>query len=231
MNYVQFLLLIVLTVMRYCTLINCYPVSINPETNAAHGPRLDIYKRQNSEFNRLITNNNDYSGYYGFIDQKTMRENQNNGLTVNTVDGSGHRQSKSQDNDYSPNEILDQAESRRRKILRKRPCVPTYEGALGRQRNDRIRNSGRTLYDLNFYFLGYQPTKYQVVPTQQTGTSDDYTADSSNYNHYGGYDCTPNPFFRPPFGFGGSGTNGAYSDSPGKIEEEKNGDHSCVYQH
>lgn len=220
MNCVQSLSLIVLTVMRCSIWINCYPISIDPQTNAVYRPRLDTYKRQNSEFNRLITNNDDFSGYYGFNDQEPIRGSPNNNrLTVNTVDGSGHRQSKTQDYDYNQNEIMDQAESRIRKILKKRPCVPVYENALQRRRNERIRNSGRTLYDLNFYFLGYQPTKYQVAPvqSQQTGTSEDFTGGQSNqYNHYGGYDCTPNPFFRPPHGFGGSGTNGAYSDSQGK---------------
>lgn len=201
--------------------INCYPVSVNPETNAVYKPRLDIYKRQNSEFNRLTTNNDDFSGYYEFYDQKPIRGSSNNRLTVNTVDGSDHRQSKSQNYDYNQNEIMDQAESRIRKILKKRPCVPVYENALGRRRNQRIQNSGRTLYDLNFYFLGYQPNKYQVAPvqSQQTGTVEDFEdSQSDHYNHYGGYDCTPNPFFRPPHGFGGSSTNGAYSDSQGKIE-------------
>lgn len=201
----------------------CYPISINPQTNAVNKPRLDIYKRQNSEFNRLITNNDDLSGYYEFYDQKPTSESPNNDqMTVNTVDRSGHRQTKSQNYDYGQNEIMDQAESRIRKILKKRPCVPVYENALGRRRNDQIQNSARTLYDLNFYFLGYQPNKYQVAPvqSQQTGSVEDFTGtqSSDHYNHYGGYDCTPNPFFRPPLGFGGSGTNGAYSDSQGKIE-------------
>lgn len=200
--------------------INCYPVSINPETNAVYKPRLDIYKRQNSDFNRLITNNDNFSGYYGFNDQKPIRGSPDNRLTVNTVDGSDHRQSKSEDYNYGQNEIMDQAESRIRKILKKRPCVPVYEHALGRRRNERIRNSGRTLYDLNFYFLGYQPTKYQVAPvqSQQSGSAEEFTGGQSDhqYNHYGGYDCTPNPFFRPPLGF--SGSNGAYSDSQGKVE-------------
>lgn len=172
----------------------------------------------------MLTNNDDFSGYYGFNDQKSIGVSPNNRRTLNTVvDGSDHRQSKSQNYDYSQNELMDQAESRIRKILKKRPCVPVYENALGRRRgNDRIQNSGRTLYDLNFYFLGYQPTKYQLAPvqSQQTGTAEDFTGGQSDhhYNHYGGYDCTPNPFFRPPLGFGGSGTNGAYNDGQGKIK-------------
>lgn len=205
--------------MRSMMIINCYPV---PE-NAVYKPRLDIYKRQNSDFNRLLTNNVDYSGYDRINDVKPIRGSPNNRYTVNTVDSLNNRQSKSED--YSK-EMMEEAESRHRKALKKRPCVPVYPNSGYRrqqQRSQRIRNNGRTLYDLNFYFLGYQPNRYQVSPQQQqTGAISSAVNDVSNadYNHYGGYDCTPNPFYRPPLGFGGlggyGGSNGAYNDDPSR---------------
>lgn len=182
--------------MRFSSEVNGYPVL---DANVVERQRLDIYKRQNSEFNRLQSNRIDYNSYNGFNDE--------------TPDQSA--------------EIINQAESRRFG-LRRRPCVPVYPNNgkrhRGRERNDgqsNRLNDGRTLYDLNLYFLGYQPHQYQVNPASQTvsaiaAVDNNRPVSDTNYDHYGGYyDCEPNPFFRPPFGFGG-GSQGAQYDDPNR---------------
>ncbi|XP_031625114.1 uncharacterized protein LOC116341906 [Contarinia nasturtii] len=191
----RFYFLLVIFVMRFSSEVNCYPAI---DASAVQRQRLDIYKRQNSEFNRLQSNKIDYSAYEDINDQAP--------------------------NDQSA-ELIDQSESRRFGT-RKRPCVPVYSNYGGkRRRGGRGRNSGlgdgRTLYDLNFYFLGYQPNRYQVNPGSQSVSAIAATdnnrpvSDSSHYDHYGGYyDCEPNPFYRPPFGGHGGGGNGALSDDP-----------------
>lgn len=202
--------------MRISSNVNCYPAA-NIDSNGAQRQRLDIYKRQNSEFNRLLSNQIDNSAYETINDQPS-NENTND---INT------------------------AESRRfGGGLKRRPCVPVYPDRRRKQkkrrRNDSLyngryngqyngRNDGRTLYDLNLYFLGYQPTKYQVNPATQTVSaiaavdgnrpvSSNYDSNYDQYDHNGGYyDCEPNPFYRPPFGIGGSyGSGGALNDDPNR---------------
>lgn len=189
--------------MRFTSQVNGFPAI---DANAVQRQRLDIYKRQNSEFNRLQTNKLDYSAYEEL-------------------------------NDQVPNqsaEVMNESESRRFG-LKKRPCVPVYPnhgynndyaGGYGggkRRRGQRGRNTdGRTLYDLNFYFLGYQPHQYQVNPGTQTvsaiaAVDNNRPVSDNHYDHYGGYyDCEPNPFYwRPPFGLG-SGGSGAQNDDPNR---------------
>lgn len=175
--------------------------------------RLDIYKRHNSEFNRLHSNKMDYSSYESFNDDASSKS----------------------DND------IETSETRHFGGIRRRPCVPVYSNRRGKKQrrfnggngefddnnNDAYYNYNgaynsaynapndqfaRTLYDLNFYFLGYQPSKYQVNPSTQTVGAIAAVDDNkpvSQYDHYGGYyDCEPNPFYRPPLSFGGSNTYG-----------------------
>lgn len=183
--------------LRYSSDVNGFPAI---DASDAQRQRLDIYKRQNSEFNRLQSNKNDFSRYDEL-------------------------------NDQAPNqsaEVMSQSESRRFG-LKKRPCVPVYpnhgnydSGNGKRRRSGRGRSDGRTLYDLNFYFLGYQPDYYHVNPATQTvsaiGAVDNNrpVVSDNHYDHYGGYyDCEPNPFYRPPFGFG-SGNGALYNDDPNR---------------
>lgn len=203
-------------ILRFTSNVNCYPVA-KIDSNGAQNQRLDIYKRQNSEFNRLQSNQIDYSAYENINDEAPI-ENEND---INT------------------------AESRRfGGGLKKRPCVPVYPDRYRRRQKKRRRNDGgyngayngrynapydgRTLYDLNLYFLGYQPNHYQVNPATQTVSAiaavDGNRPVSSNYNtndqydHYGGYyDCEPNPFYHPPLLAGGIyNGNGAYNDDPNR---------------
>lgn len=113
--------------MRFSSDVSSFPAI---DANDAQRQRLDIYKRQNSEFNRLLTNKLEYSGYENLNDQ-----------TPNQSD-----------------EIINQSESRRFG-LKKRPCVPVYgdhgnygnSGYRRRQRGGRgRRNDARTLYDFEF---------------------------------------------------------------------------------
>lgn len=163
--------------MRFASDVTCHPAATLESSARSH--RLDIYKRQNSAFNRLQTNKLDYSAYDNIND-------------------------KSPDQDDSD---ISTSESRRFGGLKKRPCVPTYPNR--RKKNKRGRNEarnsgqsdGRTLYDLNFYFLGYQPNRYPVYPVQPIApiAAVEDTNAVSQYDHYGGYyDCEPNPFYRPP---------------------------------
>lgn len=155
--------------------------------------RLDIYKRQNSAFNRLQSNKIDYSVYSSFNDQAPASQEQN---------------------DMSASES-------RRFGGRRRPCVPVYSYRMGKKqrRNDGRftdgRYDGRTLYDLNFYFLGYQPDRYQVNPGTQTvsaiaAVDNNPVSQNQNYDHNGGYYLC-----RPPNWVGSNdyyGDGGQYND-------------------
>lgn len=161
--------------------------------------RLDIYKRQNSEFNRLLSNKIDYSLYSSFNDQAAA---------------SAEAAASQEANDIST------AESRRFGG-RRRPCVPVYSYRMGKKRRrsdgrltDGRLGDGRTLYDLNFYFLGYQPDRYQVNPGTQTVSAiaavDNNPVSQNQYEHYGGYYTC-----RPTHGIGSNdyyGDGGQYND-------------------
>lgn len=176
--------------MRFSVEVCSYPLS-NIESGAQR-QRLDIYKRQNSEFNRLYSNQNDYSAYENLNDQASNQ---------------------------SPESDINTAESRRFGGKR-RPCVPVYGKRGKKQRRRNGGNDARTLYDLNFYFLGYQPNQYQVNPGSVSAINAvDNNNPVSQYDHYGGYyDCEPNPFYRPPPWVGGGGNygSGALSDDPNR---------------
>lgn len=209
----QFHLLIVILTTRFLLDVSGLPVA-RIESSDVQRQRLDIYKRQNSEFNRLQSNQIDYSAYANINDEAPSKEEND----INT------------------------AESRRFGGIRRRPCVPVYpyrQGKKQRRRNGgqydgqvdgsyngryEAPNDGRTLYDLNFYFLGYQPNRYQVNPGSQTGAAisavdDNKPVSQSQYEHYGGYyDCEPNPFYRPPYGVGSNtyGDGGALYNDPNR---------------
>lgn len=203
-NVVQFSLFLVMFLVRFSVDVCGYPVD-SVDLNAQN-QRLDIYKRQNSEFNRLQSNQIDYSRYENINDQVPKHATEND---------------------------IDTSESRRFGGIRRRPCVPVYGKRAKKQqrRNGNLNgngngygygngNDGRTLYDLNFYFLGYQPNQYQV--TQGSGALSPIAAVDNNkpvsqYDHYGGYyDCEPNPFYRPPHYVGGNYGSGALSDDPNR---------------
>lgn len=177
--------------------ISSYPV--NPRLE----PKLNIYTRQNSDFNRLQSNNINYSLYENFNDQVPNESNENS--HDESVLDLGNRQNSLED--------IQTSEYRHRLAIRRRPCVPINSKAYRRrqQQQQRYQNSGRTLYDLNFYFLGYQPTKYQVNPDTQT-----ISQSNSQYNQYGGYDCAPNPFFQPSY-INNNGASGQLSDNPSSL--------------
>lgn len=180
---------------------------------------IDISSRHNSDFNRLLTNNAGYSG--------------NDAMT----DGVG---ANSNDDYENGSDDIDTAEFRHRLANRRRPCVPTYGKQQRKQQrqqyrqnqqqnyqNQQYRDSARTLYDLNFYFVGYPPNG---VPNKIQNTNPDVetfqtaaaTHPGGSYNTYGGYDCSPNPLFQSNYGggnggggggnFGGNYANAAYND-------------------
>lgn len=198
-------------VIRLSSDVCGYPVTSIESGAQRQKQRLDIYKRQNSEFNRLQSNNINYSAYENINDEAPNQSAQSD---------------------------ISTAESRHFGGLKKRPCVPVYpnysnsnygkRGKKARRRNDRQygrydgRYDQRTLYDLNFYFLGYQPNQYVVNPGTQTvsgiaavDNNNPVSQSQSQYDHNGGfYDCEPNPFYRPPH-WVGSG-NGALNDDPNR---------------
>lgn len=216
---VKFYFSLVVFMVRISSDVCGFPVaSIElSDTEQRQRQRLDIYKRQNSQFNRLLSNKIDYSAYESFNDgaKSSKEENKND---INT------------------------AESRRFGGIRRRPCVPVYpnsyrRGSYQRRRSDRLNDGrfggqyndapydgiGRTLYDLNFYFLGYQPNQYQVNPGTQTvsaiaAVDNNKPVSQNHYEHYGGYyDCEPNPFYRPPHSIGSNlYGGGAQYDDPNR---------------
>lgn len=182
--------------------------------NAREQQRLDIYKRQNSEFNRLLSNKINYSRYDDIDDQDSKVEP----TTQRSRDQYKRQHSV---NEFVANKEDDVETSEYRHFkLRKRPCVPVYphhrRGPIKR------RSTGRTLYDLNLYFLGYQPNRYEINPVPpvqpvQPVSSVESPA-SSSYDHYSGYDCSPNPFYRPPLhsqigSYGGNYGNNQYGNN------------------
>lgn len=196
---VQFYLLLVAFMVRISSDVSGFPVASielsDTEQRQRERQRLDIYKRQNSEFNRLQSNKIDYSAYTSFNDEATSQED------INTSES-------------------------RRYGGKRRTCMPVYSYRMGkkRRRNDGGYNGryngrynggydGRTLYDLNFYFLGYQPDRYQVNPGTQTvsaisAVDNNPVSQNQYYEHYGGYYC------RPPnwAGSNGYGDGGQYND-------------------
>lgn len=190
--------------------VTSYPVQI-----AENGQFIDVSSRHNSDFNRLLSNNLAYSEY------DKLNDNQQSNSDLNYDENSA--------------EDIETSEYRHRLANRRRPCVPTYGKKARKQQrqqyrqnqqqnlqNQPYRDSARTLYDLNFYFLGYQPNN---VPNKiQTNPADVETfvpAAATNggggqYNPYGSYDCSPNPLYQQSnFGggnFGGNLLNGAYND-------------------
>lgn len=206
---VQFYLLLVAFMVRISSDVCGFPVaSIETsdieqrqrlrEQQQQQQQRLDIYKRQNSAFNRLLTNKIDYSVYSSFNDQAPASQEQN---------------------DISTSES-------RRFGGKRRPCIPVYSYRMGkkRRRNDgRLTDGrydgrftdGRTLYDLNFYFLGYQPDRYQVNPGSQTvsaiaAVDNNPVSQNQYYDHNGGYYLC-----RPPNSVGSNdyyGDGGQYND-------------------
>lgn len=182
------------------------PVTVNPLIQAMYRPRLEIYNRKNSEFNRLTSNNIDFASYESFIDQKNQYANQkyanqqysnqrysnqqytNQQYTATTQRPYNQRIDVSNDFTSTSNTAVDQTESRIR--VKKRPCVPIwYNPHNGRDSNP---GSGRTLWDLNFYFLGYTPNSYYDSTYGSTGSNSQY-----EYDTYGGYQCKPNPYYKP----------------------------------
>lgn len=201
---VQFYLLLVAFMVRISSDVSGFPVASIElseieqrqrlrEMQQQQQQRLDIYKRQNSAFNRLQSNKIDYSVYSSFNDQAPVSQEQN---------------------DISTSES-------RRYGGKRRPCIPAYSYRMGkkRRRNDgRLTDGrltdGRTLYDLNFYFLGYQPDRYQVNPGSQTvsaiaAVDNNPVSQNQYYDHNGGYLC------RPPYLVGSNdyyGDGGQYTD-------------------
>lgn len=56
-----------------------------------------------------------------------------------------------------------------------------------------------------------------AIDSNRPGVSD------SHYDHYGGYyDCEPNPFYRPPFGFGSNSGNGGNGGNGGGLYDDPN---------
>lgn len=176
---------------------------------------MEIYNRKNSEFNRLISNQIDFASYNHIIDRppKIVAANDYAHQAASTT-----VQARIQREDS-----ISDIESR--KVLKKRPCVPIYpHHRYTNGRNIQPQHgSGRTLWDLNFYFLGYQrPNNYEYntfgssnVGGSNTGATNKPAYD---YDPYGGYDCAPNPFYKPLFNpnnhaYGFGSQNGGSSDS------------------
>lgn len=200
-----------------------FEVTSFPVHKADNGQFIDISSRRNSDFNRLLSNNVPHSEYDELNDKQ-----QNDELSDTNYD------------DNSSDDI-ETAEFRHRVGNRRRPCVPTYGKRArkqGRQQerqqyrqnlqspqyrqnlqNQQYRDSARTLYDLNFYFVGYPPNGAQSGaqnnPDVETFATAAATNPGGSYNPYGGYDCSPNPLYQSGnYGsnFGSNFANGAYND-------------------
>lgn len=191
----------------------CKPVSVNPYAQANYPSRLEIYNRKNSEFNRLTSYNIDYSLYNNIID-RPPKNAYNYQMTTTTPRVPYQKRVISNEITASEtygNSIANvQSDYRQSRLRKHRPCIPVHHGSHSKYRNN-PGGSGRTLWDLNFYFLGYTPNKYD---NGGAGGGGDIL--QSQYDAYGGYECVPNPHYKPHhhghgFGSYGSGVQGDYS--------------------
>lgn len=170
-----------ITTILFCAsqiCVQCFPVTVSP-SQSFYPNRLDIYKRQNSEFNRLPTNSLNYAPYKHIID-KPPNSNYY-ATTPSQINRINQRVDAS--NGY--------ADTEDRRLKKKRPCIPVSLGNYYKKgRNSPQAGNGRTLWDLNFYFLGYQPTE-ATIPIYEPEFI------QTQYDTYGGYTCIPNPDYKP----------------------------------
>lgn len=167
---------------------------------------LNIYDRDNYVFNRLLSNRIDLTSYDGFIDRLQQTSNSEN---YNQIQTTTYRPlvattttqipySRADYDDLSPlNNDFGEARHGHRK-RRRRPCIPVYNNHHPSYRSNQ-KGTGRTLWDLHFYLTNVFPSTNEG----HTGNYGNYGSGSTDtednnkpvYDHYGGYECIPNPHY------------------------------------
>lgn len=172
------------------------------QTQIKHPKWLNIYSRDTAVFNRLPSNRIDISSYEGFLDHPQQNSNSYNEIQRTTYSPPVATATTTQ-RPYSPVDhdglsplTNDLAEARtRNRRRRRRPCIPVYHNPSYRSNP---KGAGRTLWDLNFYLTNIFPSESgssDNIPSNTGSYGGDSDYNKPDYDHYGGYECIPNPHY------------------------------------
>lgn len=171
------------------------PLYSIPNPTTPYPTKQHIYNRPNSEFNRLTSNR--VLSHDDFIDRPEKLTNSYSEPTATTFAETYRRPTST-----VPPAINAEDRHGHLKRRRKRPCIPVakpkphrYRDAQGRQ-----MQQGKTLWDLNLYYLNLGPSPYSDVNQNDSPVYDD---DKPTYDAYGGYDCIPSYEYYGDSGGGG----------------------------
>lgn len=174
--------------------INSQPVQIDTQTQIKRPKLLNIYNRDTSAFNRLPSNRIDTNAYDGFIDRAPKTTSTSTTTTPNPY----QQKADNGNDDISPltNDLVEERHGHRNR--RRRPCIPVYNNHPAYRSNQ--KGSGRTLWDLHFYLNSIYPNTYGGSETgtyggSNGGDSGSFVDNRPVYDHYGGYECIPNPHY------------------------------------
>jgi hypothetical protein len=154
-----------------------------PTTESLSINQNNIYKRPNSDFNRITSNR--ILADDDIIDRPQRLTNTYTPIT--TV--------------LPASDIEDRHGRLRRR--RKRPCVPVAKPKPPRYRDAGQRRqlqNGKTLYDVNLYYLNLAPSPYTDPEPAITNDKPIVDDNSPAYDAYGGYECIPSYLY---YGQGG----------------------------
>lgn len=169
---------------------------------------LNIYNQDTAIFNRLPSNRFDISSYDGFIDRNQQISNTNyyNQLQQITytppiaTTTTQRPYSRADYDELSPltNDLTEARHGHRKR--RRRPCIPVYNHHPSYRANQ--KGNGRTLWDVNLSVLNVFPSIYDGHSGNYGGGGGDSSGGDTNtdenkpvYDHYGGYECIPNPHY------------------------------------
>lgn len=152
----------------------------------------NIYNRPNSEFNRLTS-----SRILADDDLIDRPQRLSNGYAESSTYSYNSATST-----VSPTSDIEDRHGRLRR-RRKRPCVPVAKPSRYRDAGQgRQLQEGKTLWDLNLYYLNLAPAPY--LDPEAAIQNDKPIVDDNrpSYDAYGGYDCIPSYLY---YGQGGGG--------------------------
>lgn len=176
----------------------------------------NIYNRPNSEFNRLTS-----SRIQADDDLIDRPQRLSNGYAESTTYSYNSGTAT-----VSPASDIEDRHGRLRR-RRKRPCVPVAKPQRYRDAGQgRQLQEGKTLWDLNLYYLNLAPTPY--LDPEAAIQNDKPIVDDNrpSYDAYGGYDCIPSYLY---YGQGGSGGGGHFQHFQNHQHQQHN--HNFNHQH
>lgn len=139
--------------------------------------RNSIYSRPNSKFNRISSNEITAPNY---ADDRPQRLS--NGFTDSPQNVFTSPYDRRGTSTVVP--AIDTDARIGHRLRRKRPCIPVAKPHRYRDSRGRDLAQGKTLWDLNLYYLNLAPNPY-------LDPSNDENNNRPSYDSYGGYDCIP----------------------------------------